>query len=99
MVPEGMRRSADSFHPEKVPRTVTPRVEDLNNSEILREMLGQAIEKSGNNIPKEIIYKIVSDWTQKDKDELISSIRGPISGQEEMELVQLKFMQEAKADR
>ena len=60
-VPEGMRRSADSFHPEKVPRGITPRVEDLNNSEILRNMLSQAIEKSGNTIPKEIIYEIVSD--------------------------------------
>lgn len=62
-------------------------------------MLGQAIEKSGNNIPKEIIYKIVSEWCRKDKDDLITSIRGPISSQEEIEQVQVKFMQEAKADR
>lgn len=62
-------------------------------------MLGQAIEKSGNNIPKEIIYKIVSEWSRKDKDDLITSIRGPISSQEEIEQVQVKFMQEAKADR
>ena len=87
-----MRRSADSFHPEKVPRGITPRVEDLNNSEILRNMLSQAIEKSGNTIPKEIIYKIVSDWTRQDKDDLISSIRGPMTSQEEMEACHTKFM-------
>ena len=62
-------------------------------------MLSQAIEKSGNTIPKEIIYKIVSDWSRRDKDELISSIRGPMTSQEEMDACHGKFMKEAKADR